>query len=81
MGLAKRFSDIVSWKDPSYAVQSVSLGFLSTVCAAVTKFLSHTSLHIPGILESVLALQVNPPHLVEQSQSANLQLSRMACST
>jgi hypothetical protein len=80
VGLAERFPDIVSWKGPSYAAQSVCLVFLS-VCAAVAKILSHTSLHIPGILESVFALQVNPPYLIEQSQSANLQLLRMACST
>ena len=63
-----------------HAVQSVSLVFLS-VCAAVANVLSHASLHIPGILESVFALQVNPPYLIEQSQSANLRLLRVACST
>jgi hypothetical protein len=60
MGLGRRFSDIVFWKDPSYTCsRNVSLDLLY-VCAAVANFLSHTSLQIPGILESVFALQVNP---------------------
>jgi len=53
---------------------------MSLSTAAGTNHYHIQSLHLPGVLESILPLPFNLPSFIEESQSADLQLqSRPHC--